>query len=209
MTGPVVPGEAVARLTARRSAARRAVHRRLRVIGAIALLGAGLYALACALLFVVPGGDPAPDEVDAVFVPAPVTAAKEAVALRMLAERRASAVLLSIPERAREWGTDENRHFRICRPDRGVYCEIAAEQHARSDARLIARLAGRQGWYRVLVVTDRSALLDARLVLGRCTPALETTVSTVDETPPGGWIPAFLRETGALLTDRTGACRPS
>lgn len=142
---------------------------------------------------------------DAVFVPAPVTASKEAVALRALHEHRARAVLLSVPERVRIPGTRENLHFRICGPELGVYCQVAAEDGARSNLRLLARLGTREGWRHVLVVTDRTALLETRRAVQRC-PSFDVSVMAVEDAPPGGWIAAFVTETVRLATDRSRSC---
>ena len=130
-------------------------------LGAVLLLP---LTLATARLFVWPSTAQA-EAVDAVVLFAGGSGERLAFAERLMAEGLAPNLV--IPNgTAPEWPAG-NRACSDSLPYE-VHCPRPDPDTTRGEARLIASLAQREGWKRVIVVTSSYQLSRARLLLGRC-----------------------------------------
>ena len=168
-------------------------------LGAVLVL---LLTLATARLFVWPSTDP-PEPVDAVVLFAGGRGERLAVAERLMAEGLAPNLV--VPNgTAPEWPAG-NRACSDTLPYE-VYCPRPDPDTTQGEARVIASLARKEGWKRVIVVTSSYQLSRARLLLGRCMDGEVLAVRAQPELSAWAWVQRIGHEwlawTHAMTTER-------
>lgn len=146
--------------------------------------------VACAVLFLRPAED-APGRVDAVVVLAGDSDRRVPRGRELVRAGVAGTLVLS-REPSEKWA----RWRPLCR-EPAVVCFDADPYSTQGEAEAVARLAERNGWRSLAVVTSRYHLFRARLVFERCFPG---RVAAVGARYDRRWLPLILPlETAKLV----------
>ncbi|WP_226760799.1 YdcF family protein, partial [Arthrobacter sp. SO3] len=84
-------------------------------------------------------------------------------------------------------------------PNPGLVCFRPTGMDTRSEADIIAELAGANGWTSVTVVTSSYHVTRAGRLIGQCTAAEVQMVASHPALSPGQWLRRFIIETGGLI----------
>jgi uncharacterized SAM-binding protein YcdF (DUF218 family) len=140
------------------------IRRILLVLAALA----GLWIVACALLFEWPRADAPPPKADAVVVLSGARNARLDPALRLVERGVAPVLAISGTGHDPRW----RKARRLCRLGRvdgaRVLCFEPVPFSTRGEARAIARIAQERGWSRVVVVTSTFHVTRTRMLFRRC-----------------------------------------
>jgi uncharacterized SAM-binding protein YcdF (DUF218 family) len=142
------------------------------MIRRLAFVLAGLVAcwlVLCAVLLVWPDEGGMPPKVDAVVVLSGGLNSRLDPAIALMRRRIAPVLAISSAFRDENW----KKAQRLCRGDLGptrydVLCFTARPYSTRGEARVVAQLARRQGWHRIVVVTSTYHITRARTLFRRC-----------------------------------------
>lgn len=93
----------------------------------------------------------------------------------------------------------------LCASHADVLCFAPTPPTTRGEAQAIAGLVHRYGWHRVVVVTSREHVSRARLLIGRCTQADVTVVSSQAHLGIAARAGRIVHELGGYLTAETVA----
>ena len=170
--------------TARRTQVRR--------VGLLGLGGLLVWAIVGLPFFVFPAVDPVPRHADAVLVLGPPVHERVEVAERLLAERRVSEALVSVPY---DWVPPETAA--LCARPR-VTCFDPSPRTTRGEARALRRFAEERGWRSVVVTSMPAHLARAREIVGRCFDGRVAMVAD-REGPYLGWPYQYAYQTAATV----------
>jgi len=159
----------------------------------------GLWLVAVAVLFVWPqANDAPPAHADAVVVLSGGGNSRLDPALKLVERGIAPVLAISSPYRQPKWRTA----IRLCtgqtpHPRFRVICFQATPYSTRGEAETVTRLAERDGWNRLVVVSSTYHLTRARMLFRRC---YRGTLWTVGTSSPWYRLPEeWASETGKLI----------
>lgn len=147
-------------------------------------------------LYVFPHTDEPTKKADAVFVLGPPSQPRLAYAEQLMDEGYAKTLVLSIkPQRTaadRVAACDDERDYR-------VKCFVADPNTTQGEAQQLRNLAEANDWTHVIVVTFRSHITRARVIMERCYPGDLEMVAAPKRYHPIEWIREYLYQSGAFV----------
>jgi len=172
-----------------------------RVLTALILL-VGLWLVAVALLFVWPrAAQTPPSHADVVVVLSGGGNGRLDPALKLVGRGVAPVLAISSAFRDPKW---KKAHALCRRRNRQtrfrVLCFEASPYSTRGEAETVARLAGRYGWHRIVVVTSTYHVTRARMLFRRC---FHGSLWTVGTSAPWWELPEEWASETAKLTVQT------
>jgi uncharacterized SAM-binding protein YcdF (DUF218 family) len=140
----------------------------------------GLWLVAVAVLFVWPQANEAPPaHADAVVVLSGGGDGRLDPALRLVRHGLAPVLAISSPFKQPRWRTAISLCTgRTPHPKFRVVCFQAVPYSTRGEAETVSRLAKRQGWHRLVIVTSTYHVTRARMLFRRCYDGPLWTVGT-------------------------------